>query len=291
MNKLILSLILTLFGFFQLSAFEYIGAPLGEPRKIAINDFYKNWTICLDDESCWEVIDLEKNRERTWTEWWYEISPTERTLDDSFFSNPRQWKPGNEVQVYQALGDFLPDYRYLLVDMASGKKVFAKYIPFGTKPIPNMEFAAPFFHFPIVEEVKILSNQHWIGNALILSDNTIWLLSIVQKREKFWHNINTVQPDCSFFFKVDSWKSGDDLEIYSYEGSHLENHKIYNPELKNKPMYLIRNKSTNQLGYAQPCSLVEFANSCNDYAEKRWKEGYDRGYIDGYDDGYDDGED
>lgn len=263
----------------------------GIPQPAILNDVHEEWTLCLEDGSCWNLLPLKDKRKKTWYEWYYNIVPKEWELDDNYYFDPRTWKGDCQIQVYGSSGEFFPNYTHIVENMKTGQKAFAQFIPFGGKIIPKLEFAARFFDHPYGEEIKILSNQSFMKNTLILDNQTIWAVFPAGQRPQswsdWWNSIYPDQPDLPFMANLASWSLEDKLQIYYDEVSDCNLSTVYNSNCEKKGLFLIVNQSKIQMAFAKPISLIEFANFYRIYSAEQWEEGYQRGYSDGYSDGED----
>lgn len=288
MNKLISLTFSCLLVFSFVFAEDPVGDPKGGSQSAVINDVHDEWTLCLEDGSCWKVLPLKNKRKKTWYEWYYNIVPKEWALDESYFFDPRTWKKNCEIQVYNSSGEFFPQYGHIIENKAIGQKAFAEFIPFGGKHIPKLEFAAHFLPHPYGEEIKILSNQSFI-NILILENHAIWILFPATKRsqswEDWWNNVHPDQPDLPFLVNLVNWNLDDTLQIYYCPALDSSLNAFYSSKEEHGGMFLIVNQTKNQMAFAKPISLLEFANYYRIYAMEQWEEGYRRGYEDGYSDG------
>lgn len=280
MKRIFFLISLLFIGLSRLAAFETLGQPIGMTQAIATSDLHEEWTICLEDGSCWDLLELDPNRKRTWGEWWNGIKPQEWNFDESFCCDPSSWRSREAIQIYEVRDEIFEGFKYIIENTSTGKKVFAKWIPFGAKLLPKLDFAKVFFSFPW-KEARIESNQSMMNHAFIMDDGSIWLVSKVNKREPSWGNWwkgrEIDQPDLPFLFELTEWKEGDPLQFY-----YLEKTNISGSELKDKWLFLIQNKASNQLAYATPISVVEFANLYQQYSITAYNNGYENGYNAGY---------
>lgn len=252
---------------------------LGPVRTIVMTHLNDEWILELDDGSLWKMMLLQHDRPQTWYEWWYKITPKEWALDNSYFFDPRSWESNVAIQIYEVKDAIFCEYRHLFMNVATGKKAYAEFIPFGTRHVPKLAFVSKFLEFPLGQPSKICNNE-FIKDIVILNDDSIWRVFPAEKKfrsfEQWWNNIKIDQPDSPFVFSVDSWERDDSIQLYFYE-EDLEINSIYDHHNRKTGLYLIENLSRGQLAYTRPLTVMQLVNLYVEYA----REEYDEGYSDG----------
>lgn len=255
--------------------------PIGDVRQVVLNYTNDQWMICLDDTSCWEIPKLKRNRKKTWHEWWHKIDPEEWTLSDSYFFDPSQWGNHPTVQVYELEEPKLEGYLHLIVNVETDQKVFANYIPLGTKRIPKREFARKFFDYPLAIH-RLDRNLYFVNHMIVLEDQSIWKIVQISKIWRtfadWWNGVEYDQPDPEFLFSLYSWKNSDKIKIYCYTGMENSHLDIYDRNNHQREMFLLENLSTNSLAFATKESLKSYTDYFLEYSRRE----YWRGYSDGY---------
>jgi|LakMenE18May11ns_1017448.scaffolds.fasta_scaffold9905273_2 hypothetical protein len=263
---------------------------IGQPHAVILNYLHHEWIIGLDDGSYWKIMPLKNRPKQSWTEWWFDLAPKEWNLEDHFFFDPQTWKDLSEIQIYEIKEELFPGYKHILENIQTGQKVFAKFIPVGSEPIPKLEYAGQFLNHPIKNASKICLRPHFDSQAVILEDETIWLIIPTQLNEQswkeWWNNEEIQQPDDPFIFPTSSWQKGDRIQIYFYEKNNYNAlHDLYLPEQK-ESIFLLENQTKNQLAYAKNISVAEWTDLCMNYAFSQYQAGYVEGRNIGYSEGY-----
>lgn len=258
--------------------------PIGEERNISINYFADEWIVSLDDESCWEMLTLKKNRKRTWYEWWHNIVPKEWSLDDTYFFQGSKWHKNSPIQVCEVSSLFL-GYQHLLINLETQEKAFARYCPLATKQLPKVDHALKIFNKPFGQSHQLSRNLYFINNHLLLDDSSIWHLIPIRKVYRsileWWNGVTYDQPDPQFVFSLHSWNKTHLIKIYQPGCEFRNDHKMYDPHLSCSKIFLLENLMTGQLAYASKNNISYFIDSCLDYARKQYHDGYSDGYSAG----------
>jgi len=285
------------------------------PHHIVINYVEKEGFVALDDGSCWKMLFLKEKPKQSWWQWVNNEFPKEWNLQDCFFFDPVTWLSRDPIQIYESSVEFFFGYRHILENIRTGQKAFAEFIPFGTKQIPKFNYVKTIMERSSKSESKILINRYFLKNALILDNGECWQIFPAEEKKQTWSNwlygksIDPAeQPDASFVFAASSWLPSDQIRIYFYsEEDPLIS--IYASATKIKGVYLIENKTRDQLTYAHPLTIADIDQLWKELSECRYNSGYntgcsvghqaghkaghkighDEGYKDGYIKGYDKG--
>ena len=248
---------------------------VGSPQSIFLSYYTGRWIICLEDKTFWEIYPLKEKRKQNWYEWWCDLSPPEWLFDDHFFFIPGNWGNQHHIQVYESSEKYFKDYHYILENLTTHEKVFARPIS-SLLNLPKMSYIRDFLENPLGGDTTIASNQHWLENVIILDDKMIWkILPCCINSPSFedWlQGIPVDQPDFAFTFNLSTWQKTDTIQAFFLEECN---------DHQSQRVYLLENCSRNQFAFAVPISLIEFADLYHTYAEKE----YERGYADGYYDG------
>ncbi|MDP1835406.1 MAG: hypothetical protein Q8K75_05695 [Chlamydiales bacterium] len=239
------------------------------------------WFIALDDRSFWELIPQTKKRSRTWSEWWNNIIPMEWHLDDSFFFSPRAWELPIQIQVHSALESPFESSDYILENVATGQKVFARLVALGPGCLANMDSAVEFLNNPVGEPISITRNYHFVEGTLILDDDIIWKTygphaRVVVREKELSYGVGA-----SFDFHLSDWFERDEIQIYECpDQGAIGTIYPYPPILG--PLFLLENKQTGQMKYASQLSTVAFSDLFLRYSKEKADDAYTQGYADGY---------
>lgn len=272
-----------------------VGQPLGSPRFAVLNVVDKDWFIGLEDESYWQVMPLKNKPKRSWHEWWNNITPKEWVLDDSFFFDPRSWEHPLLIQVYEANNSLYPGYRYVLENVATGQRAFAELVAEDSGHTPTLEAASKYFENPKGDQQPLARNQHFLRGIVVLKNDSIWRDLRTDERarawQQWWKDVRTADADSSFVFELSGWMPGDDIQVYAHDSEESLTSSKYGQI--DKHVYLLQNKTRDQLAYAVSVTLMEYSDACERYAldtsAKSYKEGFNDGHTSGHLVGYGEG--
>lgn|GEM_PF-3509751 len=301
--------LLVLFTIFITASYaeNYLGERIDDSQRV-VYSYYDNsdWTIGLEDGSSWRIHILKDKREKTWYEWWNEITPKEWDLEESFFFDPSDWSENNELSISRTTGNLYDDCAYILENHSTNQKAFAKFIPYNF--IPKMRFIEPFLEEPELNQAKISCTfqdcSSVLNNTLILEDDSCWVIFPFKENasswSQWWKGEEVDQPDPEFVFESSNWCFNDSLKLYFHEGDldlidkYQPNHSKFN----RLGVYLIRNLSRSQVAYANKVPLSKLVKNFQTEKKREYQKGYNNGYDNGrlaenqleYDRGYTAGE-
>lgn len=276
-----------------------LGKVIENSQAVVFNNRHDNeWIIGLEDGSFWKLHALENKRKKTWGEWWKKTDPQEWSLDKDFFFEPNKWKGNFVARVYASEKSVFPECSHILENQITGEKAFAEFIPFKSKYIPSITFADKFFDHPYNSVLKVSSTviekTEFLDNLVILDDNSCWKAFPFKENSATWSQWfsgeQADQPDEEFIFELSEWEPHDSIQMYFlqddttlYEKYDLTRNMS---KFDKKGIFLIENKTKNQLVYAQKTALDEIVNSFSQYAKKQWDQGYGAGHSQGYSSGH-----
>lgn len=242
----------------------------------------------LEDSSCFAIKIMPEKRSRYFSEWLYDVKPVEWQLDASFFCDPTKWTGFFEVALYSVLDSPFPGYDFALKNTHNGQMVFAKLQPFQSVLIPKILFAERFFSKPLRDASEISISNFQNSAVIGLEDNRFYKIIPTSYRFRtFWEWMTSEQieqPDDCFIFDSQSWRAQDVIQVY--ESTNYPDYLRTRMPKNFSRVYLIENKSTGKMAYANAYSLKELIFDFEQKLSKAQKDGYDQGYQYGYNKGY-----
>jgi hypothetical protein len=103
-----------------------------------------------------------------------------------------------------------------------------------------------------------------------------------QTWEEWWNDVEHVQPNPQFYFKLTKWNSFHSFQLYHYHwrdnpNSHILESIFSKSKAASEYPYFIENSETGEMTLCQVWSLADLGAFITRYG----KEQYDRGYSDG----------
>lgn len=288
-------LLLTIYCLLPIYSFAGLlpnATPIGVTHALAgQSSLNHEWIVWLDNDSYWLIKNMEK-RDQTWSEWWNNQVPLENQLDDSFYFNAGSWGLGSSIQVYETETIHYTDYPYLLENMATGQKAFAKVVCPNSLRLPKVQAAHEFLDNPIGNLSFIKQSLYRQINIITLEDSSWYLFKVDTIGTSFsdwWYNNYPTQPDDQFLSTYEDWCTSDPVRVYSKDWASCDSNNEYKKNCVLNTAYLIENKKNGKLAYALPVEPEAVIEKLLDFAEKQYQLGYKNGYNNGYNEGYNKG--
>ena len=293
-----INLIVTVFALTtRLSADPFLGDQIESNLDVTYSYSHDQWVIGLGDGSCWKLKPLGERPPQSWSQWWNRQEPKEWQLPEEYFFDPSSWKTSFAVEVYRAAATVSKSYQHIIVNVQTGEKAFAEYIPCGSQFIPKIAFAEQVAQLGEPQESKAVNTYPFLGDVLALDNGTVWNLYLMGENQpswaQWWSEVEIDQPDGLFITNLDDWSRDDRILIHHAKFTDDALHRKYGVSQPLYEVFLLENTTRGKIVYANALLFGEFLDtfeeSIDEKANKAYLEGFSNGYEAGYHEGGEDG--